>query len=99
SDVTRENLVVVITMHATPPKIAAFARAEMPRGGVDGFYAGFMNRTDEAAGTVLRDLLNDSNVDIKTAALRLAGLLRRQDVLDAFEKQAGQGADPKVRTA
>lgn len=97
---TRDNLVAVIAWHGSAAQAAGFGRAELKRdGSTEAFYAGLVNRTDHAPETVVTELLRDSNPSLQARALRLAGLLRRRDIIDAFEKQIANSADDLIRGA
>lgn len=95
----RTNVEAVVAMFADAPRIAMFARAEYRLHAGDGIYYGFLERKNASPNAVLADLLSDPDDQIKIGALRLAGLLRRGDIIDAFEKKSAGTSDKAVRSA
>jgi hypothetical protein len=94
----RINAEAVVAKSGDPGRIAAFARAEYRLGAGDGIYYGML-QSKKGPDALLADLLSDPDDRVKIGALRLAGLFRRGDIVDSFEKRsAGSGSDA-VRSA
>ena len=64
-----------------------FIRGLLLAGDGDAVYFGFSRRTDKAADTLLDKLLSEPDFRIQAGALRVAGLLRREDIINRFEMQ------------
>jgi len=95
----RVNAEAVIAKVGEPVRIAAFARTEYRLGAGDGIYYGLLERKNGSQDAVLGDLLNDPDDEIKIGGLRLAGLLRRADIIDSFEKRSAATNSHAVRSA
>jgi hypothetical protein len=95
----RINLSAVIVNFGDSHQVVSFARGEFLRGNTDGLYYGLLRRKIGSVDQILWALLDDPDAKIKIGALRVAGLLRRGDIIDKFEKQYGKAADTHVSGA
>jgi hypothetical protein len=80
----REFVVVVLVTNATPERLQPIVRHELLAGDADAVYFGLEARKDDAGERVLRKLFDDPDEAVRAGALRVAGLLRRADLLDAY---------------
>jgi hypothetical protein len=84
-----DHLAAVIVHHGSPALATRFARQELKEGHGDAVYFGLMKRNDQAVESILAELLRDEDEIVRREALRVAGLLRKNELLDQFERQAG----------
>lgn len=95
----RDNLITVVVQHGATARVVPFARAELKRGNSDAIYYGLVKRADAGVEPILWGLLRDSDVEVQSGGLRVAGLLRRGDILDAYQKQLRDDADVRLLNA
>lgn len=93
----RDHLIAVFVAHAKPEPVTAFARKRLKAGETDPIYFGLGKRSDPAV--VVDALLRDADEDIQVGGLRLAGLLRRADAIDGFERSRPGGLSPRLKEA
>jgi hypothetical protein len=83
----RDNLVSVVLSRGAPDTITPFARTQIRSGGTDAVYYGLFNRKQPGTDEVLWALLKDADPRVQEEALRVAGLLRREDTIDEFARR------------
>jgi hypothetical protein len=93
-----DHLAAVIVQHGSAPLATRFAREELKEGHGDAVYFGLMKRTGQTADAILAELLRDMDESVRREALRVAGLLRKKDLLDQFERDQPEG-QPWVQQA
>lgn len=86
-----DHLAAVVVQHGSVALATRFARQELKDGHGDPVYFGLMKRRGATVEAILAELLRDQDEAIRSEALRVAGLLRRQDLLDQFERQDASG--------
>jgi hypothetical protein len=86
-----DHLAAVVVQHGSVAVATRFARQELKDGHGDPVYFGLMKRSGQTVDAILAALLRDQDEAIRGEALRVAGLLRRKDLLDQFEKQDASG--------
>lgn len=95
----RENLTYLVVANGAPEAIDPFIREELAEGRADGIYLGLDERDEESAGSIVRSLLEDPEPEMQAAGLRLAGLLRRKDLIDAYVAAHEEGLDDAMSQA
>ena len=95
----RTNAEAVVARFADPPRLAAFGRFEYRLGAGDGIYYGLLDRKNGNPDAVVRELFADPDDRVKIGALRLAGLLRRGDLIDTFPQRPASATSDAVRRA
>ena len=93
-----DHLAAVVVQQGSVALATRFARQELKDGHGDPVYFGLMKRKGQTVDAILTALLRDQDEAIRGEALRVAGLLRRKDLLDQFEKQETSG-EASVREA
>jgi hypothetical protein len=68
------------------PLATQFAREELKQGHGDAVYFGLLTRNNQT-DAIVTDLLRDPDEAVRKEALRVAGLLRKNELLDAFERE------------
>jgi hypothetical protein len=86
-----DHLAAVVVQHGSVALATQFARQELKDGHGDPVYFGLMKRRGPTVDAILAALLRDQDEAIRSEALRVAGLLRKKDLLDQFEKQEASG--------
>jgi hypothetical protein len=89
----------VVVQYGSASRVTSFARLELEKENSDPVYYGLFKRGGQDVDTILWSLLKDTGVHVQVQALRVAGLLRRVDILDSFEKQLEPNADTRIRAA
>lgn len=82
----RNNWVALIAQKGTLDQVRQLAYAELSADDSDALYFGLAERQDGAATNVLVELLRLNDIAVQRRALRIAGLLRRADIIDGFEQ-------------
>ncbi len=95
--ITRETVTIVIVCKADIEKIRDLARRMLSDGYTDDVYWGLYMRKDSSADSAVLELLADSDLTVRTEAIRLAGLLRRSAMLDSVEEQIGILPDDEAK--
>jgi hypothetical protein len=83
----RGNWVALVAREAPPGAVLLMARSELAADDSDPLYFGLAERQDDAAQGILVELLRTPNSSLQERALRVAGLLRRTDIIDGFEQE------------
>ena len=96
---TRDHLAALVVERGAPQAVVDFARAEMLTGSVDPVYYGLARRTDAQTDPILWRLLEARELPVCLAAVRVAGLLRRVDILEEFERRNSPSTNPAVPEA
>jgi hypothetical protein len=91
----RNNWVALIAQKGSAEQVKQLAYAELSADDSDALYFGLAERQDGTATNVLIALLGLDEWTVQTRALRIAGLLRRADIIDRFEQ--GLSRDSMVR--
>lgn len=81
----RDNLVPTVVKWAASPRATTFAKDQVKKGNAHGVYIGLDSREGKDKDTILAALLDDPEEKVVAGGLKVAGLLRRADLLDAFE--------------
>ncbi|HEV8605376.1 MAG TPA: hypothetical protein VGQ99_08425 [Tepidisphaeraceae bacterium] len=95
----RDNLAALVLSLGTATQALAQGRLEFARGNADGVYYGLNRRKGADVDAMLGTFLKDADAAVRLGALRVAGLLRKGDVLDKFEEQNRNSLDEKTRSA
>lgn len=83
----RENVIPTILKHAERAQATAFGRKILAGGEYREPYIGLSERPPKEAGEIAQGFLDDPEEAVVANGLRVAGLLRRADLLDAFAKR------------
>jgi hypothetical protein len=81
-----DHLAAVVVHHGSVPLATQFAREELKQGHGDAVYFGLLTRNNQT-DAIVTDLLRDPDEAVRKEALRVAGLLRKNELLDAFERE------------
>jgi hypothetical protein len=95
----REYLTTLVVSQGQPDILLPFIREQFMKGVSDAVYFGFSRRDDKVAETVLDTLFQDTEYRVQANALRTAGLLRREDLIDRFEKHYIQHPSVEITKA
>jgi hypothetical protein len=95
----RDNLVALVISQGTATAALAQARIEFKQDNPDAVYYGLNRRKGPDVEQMLATFLKDADPAVRLGALRVAGLLRKGDVLDKFEEQNAKVMDEKTRSA
>jgi hypothetical protein len=97
---TRDNLLAAIFRLAAPARASSFGRRMLEEGAHREIYLGLAERDPKEAEGIVKGFLDDPDEKVRLAGLLVAGLLRRTDLLDAYEARYPEGqAPPPVRSA
>jgi hypothetical protein len=81
-----DHLVALVVHHATVPLASSFAREELKQGHGDAVYFGLLKRNDSTVDAIVGALLRDPDQVVRNEAVRVAGLLRKNQLLDEVER-------------
>ena len=95
----RENVTTLVVQYGAVKRVTTFARLELKKGNSDPIYYGLYKRAGPDVDATLWGLLRDPDIEVSIQALRVAGLLRRADILDSFEKELGRDPDTRILAA
>lgn len=84
----REKATILTIIYGHRQQVLPYVREELPIGNTGDVYWGLTNIEPAAAGSIVLELLGDSDLTVRIEAIKLAGLLRRTDMLDSVEEQA-----------
>ena len=97
--VERENLITVIVWQGQPDQILTFVRGQVVAGNTDPIYFGLSRRTDSVVDDILNGLLADPETQVRNGGIRIAGLLRRADIIDSVERRNIDPVIPEISMA
>jgi hypothetical protein len=97
--IVRENLIPTVIRYGDTQRARSLARDQLAKGDVDPVYVGLETRPDAESEAIVRALLDDPDPRVGAGAVQLAGLLRRADLIDAFERRQGGQLSPELRAA
>jgi hypothetical protein len=98
-DITRDNLLAVIFRDAAPERAIELGRELLPAGAHREIYLGLAERERGEAETITRGFLGDPKEKVQIGGVLVAGLLRRGDLIDAFEEGVRGQPSPALRAA
>lgn len=96
---TRDNLIAVAARWAAVPRAISFGKDLLKGGEYRSFYLGLAERKPPESETIVKGCLADPEEKIQVNALLVAGLLRRQDLLDAFAAGYKRPIPPAIQAA
>lgn len=95
----KDNLAAIVIGKGKLEKVLPFARSQLKLGDSDSVYYGLVKRQGPTVDEMLLSLLRDADRPVQFGALRVAGLLRRREMIDEFEKRNAPRDDLEMRNA
>ncbi len=95
----RDNLVALVIGQGDRTQATAQGRRELLAGNADAVYYGLTRRMAPDTDGILQDFLKDDERRARLGAIRVAGLLRKTEILDNFEHQNAERIDGETLTA
>ncbi len=95
----RDNVLSVIFRDGPEERLAELGRELLPRGEHRQIYLGLAERDPGEAGAIAKAFLDDPKEKVQIGGVLVAGLLRRADLIDAFEKNVRGAPSPALRDA